>query len=40
MLFKNDSEHEFMDSVKTDAFGDPLCELLLLSQFERFGALI
>lgn len=29
-----------MDSVKTDAFGDPLCDLLLLSQFERFGTLV
>lgn len=40
MLFKNDKDHEFMDSVKTDALGDPLCDLILLSQFERFSSLV
>jgi hypothetical protein len=32
-LFDNDTDHEFLDSVKIETLGDPFAELILLSQF-------
>jgi hypothetical protein len=36
VLFQNDKEHEFLDSVKIEALGDPLSEIILLAQHQRF----
>lgn len=40
LLFSNDKDHEFLDSFKIESLSDPLSDLLLLSQLDRYSAIV